>query len=194
MIDNLHNPSNIIDIQSIVNQIKQNTKLLKTVTSVSSSVNFVKQFKPKMNQLPALGVTVECGSISENFSNSSMAQTMDVVYACTLILDTTPDLTGALSQNQMFSSLLSDVMHAIYNWQPRKDLRYQNGIKMDRFERIDNLCDNTYEVYILYFSVPVQIDYLDGFLTDPQKLLLLNTQINLEKSNTITTVNIINEN
>lgn len=189
-----NNPAPLLDVRSIVTQLQNNQTFYKYITSISDPDKFIKEIKPKIDQLPAVGITIEFGSVSDNLVKNSMAQVFNIDVCFTSVFNTTTDLSGSSSQTSYWNDAIKALMHSIYNWQPEKTTRYLNSFQLDRSERIGSLCDNSFEVYCTYFSIPVQIDYTDGFLTEGQKLVLINTEANLtkSKSNQLTNINIQN--
>lgn len=189
-----NNPAPFLDVRAIITQLENNQTFYNYVTAISDPDKFIKEIKPKINQLPAVGLTIEFGSVSDNLVKNSVAQVFDVVVCFTSVFNTTIDLSGASSQTSYWNDALKALMNSIYNWQPEKTTRYLNGFQLDRTERISSLCDNSFEVYCTYFSIPIQIDYTDGYLTAGQKLQIINTNANLTKQNTnqLTNINIQN--
>lgn len=192
MCDDIHNSAPILDLVTVVNQIKNNTKLFRDVSVVSDSKKLISQIGPDKSRLPFVGLTEEFGEVTDNPLNAGMFQILTIDLCCTIVLDTEGDLTGAGSMLSLFDPLLKDLLHCIYNWQPEKT-RYLNGFSLSRFERIASLCSNTYEVYCVYFSIPTQIDYLDGYLTEGQKLIEIQTQNKINKSSQTFIVNTLNK-
>ena len=175
--DGIHNPAPIIDLMIVTNQIKNNTDLFKLVTPISSPKKLVKQVTPNNSTLPALGLTIDYCSASENDLNEVVAQVMTISVCFTVVLDTTNDLTGAGTQFVMFDQAYRALSWSVYNYQPDTPgikSRYLNGFTFDKSERIENLCDDAYEVYCIYYEIQAQIDYLDGYLTPEQHLLEIN--------------------
>lgn len=191
-MSDLHNPAPILDVKSVITQLISNTTVFKAIQAGSDPKKITQQIKPKPEQLPFCGVTLEFGEVSDNVLNSSMAQILDIDVLCTVVLQTSQDITGSNTQALMFDYILKDLMHAIYNWQPEQT-RYVNGFKLNRFERIASLSDNAYEVYCVYFTIPLQIDYLDGYLTEEQKLQEIKTNILTQKLNDIKSTIVINK-
>ncbi|MCP9318763.1 hypothetical protein KBX73_03020 [Acetobacter persici] len=192
MTDNLHNAAPFLDLVTVVNQIKNNTVLFRDVSVASDPKKLIGQIGPDKSRLPFIGLTEEFGEVTSNPINGSMVQVLTIDVCCTIVLDTEGDLTGAGSLLCVFDDLLKDLMHCIYNWRPEKT-RYINGFSLNRFERIAGLCSNTYEVYCVYFSIPTQIDYLDGYLTEGQKLQVISTQLQPTKTNQFLIVNTENK-
>lgn len=173
MSDN--NPEPFLNEVAIIQQLIDQTSSFKKIMPVSAPDKFISQIKTKPSEMPALGVSLEFGDVTENITNSSMLQVMEIDIMFTVVLNTQQDLTGGTPQIS-FISLWQEISHAILNWQPSKN-RYLNGFQQGRFERIAPLCDDVYEVYTIIYSIPIQIDYLDGFLTEGQKLVQIQTQM-----------------
>lgn len=192
MTDTNHNPAPILDLISVVDQIKKNTVVLKDVTIISDSKKYIDQITPDKTKLPGVGLTTEFGDVSENYANSSMVQFFDIQICCTVVLDASSDQTGAGSHLYIWDMVFKDLMHCIYNWKPSKQ-RYVNGFKLSRFERIAALSSNAYEVYCVYFTIPAQIDYLDGYLISAKNLSSINASIELEKAGDVLNVDIIED-
>lgn len=177
----LRNTAPLLDLMVVVDQIKTNTQFFQKVLPVSSPKKFTQQITPNEANLPAVGVSIEYGSQEDFELNSIAAQKLDIDICCTVVLNTTDDITGAENQFQMFDTALPDLMHCVYNWKPISNQRYINGFNIGRFERIENLSDDAYEVYCVWFSIPLQIDYTDGYLTQGQQLSVIASEIALTK-------------
>lgn len=191
-MSDVHNPAPILDMKTLITQLINNTTLFKGIQAGSDPKKITTQIKPSSDQLPFCGVTVEFGEVTDNALNSSMAQIMNIDVLCTVVLQTSQDLTGSGTQAIMFDDLLKDLMHAIYNWQPAQT-RYVNGFQLKHLERIAALSNNEYEVYCVYWTIPLQIDYLDGYLDEVQQLKEIRTQMLNEKLDEIQTTIIINK-
>lgn len=177
----LRNTAPLLDLMVVVDQIKTNTQFFQKVMPVSSPKKFINQITPNLANLPAVGVSIEFGSQEDFELNSIAAQKLDIDICCTVVLDTTDDITGAGPQFQMFDTALLDLMHSVYNWKPISNQRYINGFSINRFERIENLSDDAYEVYCVWFSIPLQIDYTDGYLTQGQQLAMISSELSISK-------------
>ncbi|GBR17473.1 hypothetical protein [Gluconobacter frateurii] len=187
-----NNPAPFLDIKSVVNQLSANQDLFKYITAISDPKKFIDEIKPSVNQLPAVGITIEFGSVTDNLLNNAVAQVFEIEVCFTSVFNTSIDISGASSQTSYWNDALKALMNSIYNWQPSKE-RYLNGFQLERTERIGALCDNAYEVYCTYFDIKVQIDYTDGYLTEGQKLQIIQTQLNQNKNKQTTTINIQNK-
>lgn len=187
-MSDLHNPAPILSIREVVLQLENNLQYFKSVQSNASPKKLTTQIKPTPAQMPMVGVSIEFGDVSENFANSTMAQILNIDVCCTVVQQTAQDLTGSQTQSVIFDTLLKDLMHSLYNWQPEQD-RYTNGFKLTRFERIEALCDNEYEVYCVWFTIPLQIDYLDGYLSPEVQLKEIQSQVILDQINSLTIIN-----
>ena len=186
-----NNPQPIIDLVEILKQIKTNSTYFKTTVLSGSSKKLVDQYTPDLSALPACGISCEYGDFSEAVGNSTRVQIMDITICCTIILQANNDLTGAGPQINFLDEAIRELMKCLYNWQP-SNKRYINGFKNDRFERIESLSGNAYETYCMYFTIPAQIDFTDGYLKPEQSLLYINTDISTEKNKTINHINIQN--
>lgn len=170
-----NNPSPLLDLKEVVKQVNTNTKLFRYVTVISGKEKFISQVQPNVDQMPAVGFTIEFGDVTDNLTNESMGQFLDITLCCTVVLNVSDDITGSKSHYQFVNDLLPDLNHSIYNWQPSNSDRYINGFKLHNFQRIEACCSNAYEVYCVYYEIPCQIDYLDGYIPPTTPLKSIST-------------------
>lgn len=185
------NPTPIIDLVAIYNQIKKNTDYFQNITVSASTKKLIDQYSPDLSTLPACGISCEFMSASEAVGNSTRVQVLDITICCTIILPANNDLTGAGSQINFFDEAFRELMKCLYCWKPATG-RYTNCFSFDRSERIENSSSNAYEVYCVYFTIPAQIDYLDGYITSGQQLSLISSEVITEKNKTTNHINIQN--
>ncbi|WP_406239694.1 hypothetical protein ACF3NX_06275 [Acetobacter orientalis] len=192
-MDDLHNPAPILDMVAVRKQIVDNQKTFAQIGVGASPKKIIEQITPQKIQLPYCGVSVECGDISANPANTTTVQVMEVVVSCTCVFQASDDFTGAGQQINFMDNGLKDLFHCLYNWQPSKK-RYLNGFRLLRFERLDDLSNNSYEIYMVYFIIPLQIDFLDGFMDEQARLREIQSQLILKKDKDIQTLQIRNVN
>jgi hypothetical protein len=181
-MDDLHNPAPILDVVAVIRHLQANQKTFAQVGMGASPKKIIDQTTPQKLQLPYCGVSVEFGDVTPNPANTTTFQVMEVIVACTCVYDAPIDLTGAGQQITFMDNGLKDLMHCLYNWQPIQK-RYLNGFRLERWERLGNLSENAYEVYVAYFTIPMQIDYLDGWLDEPTQLREIQTRMILNNDN-----------
>ena len=180
-----HNNAPILDLKQIVQHVKNNMDFFRLITIIPSSSKFVTQIKPELNKLPAVGFTVDFGSITGNLVNTSMAQIMDIIVCCTVVMPVANDLSGAGSHYSFTTAGFPALSRCLYNWTPETTGRYTNPFQLYSFQRIENLCDNAYEVYCVYYKISCQIDYMDGYIPNAKLLTEINADIKTEKNNQI---------
>ncbi|MBF0892724.1 hypothetical protein HKD28_15130 [Gluconobacter sp. LMG 1744] len=190
-MDDLHNPAPFLDVVAVIEQIKANQQTFQQIGAGASPKKIVDQVTPQNIQIPYCGVSVEFGDVSENYSNTTTVQQMEVIVSCTCIYNAPSDFTGAGQQITFMDSGLKDLMHSLYNWQPSTK-RYLNGFRLLRFERIAELSQNDYEVYVAYFIIPMQIDMFDGYLDEPTRLREIQTKLLLNKGKDTNLVSVEN--
>lgn len=179
-MDDLHNPAPILDVVAVIQHLQANQKTFAQVGMGASPKKIIDQTTPQKPQLPYCGVSVEFGDVTPNTANTTTVQVMEVIVACTCVYHAPTDLTGAGQQITFMDDGLKDLMHCLYNWQPSQK-RYLNGFRLERLERLGNLSENAYEVYVVYFSIPLQIDYLDGYLSPEIQLREIQSRAILNK-------------
>lgn len=182
-MDDLHNPAPILDVVAVIQHLQATQKTFAQVGMGASPKKIIDQTTPQKPQLPYCGVSVEFGDVTPNPANTTTVQVMEVIVACTCVYHAPTDLTGAGQQITFMDDGLKDLMHCLYNWQPSQE-RYLNGFRLERWERLGDLSQDAYEVYVVYFSIPMQIDYLDGWLDEPTKLIEIQTRMILNNDNT----------
>ncbi|MFT8444718.1 hypothetical protein [Acetobacter orientalis] len=190
-MDDLHNPAPILDIVAVIQHLQANQKTFAQVGMGASPKKIIDQVTPQKIQLPYCGVSVEFGDVTPNPANTTTVQVMEVIVACTCVYHAPTDLTGAGQQITFMDNGLKDLMHCLYNWQPSQK-RYLNGFRLERLERLGNLSENAYEVYVVYFSIPLQIDYLDGYLSPEIQLREIQSRAILSKGQDSQTINFEN--
>lgn len=190
-MDDLHNPAPILDAVAVIQHIQANQKTFAQVGMGASPKKIIDQVTPQKIQLPYCGISVEFGDVTPNPANTTTVQVLEVIVACTCVYDAPTDLTGAGQQITFMDNGLKDLMHSLYNWQPSQK-RYLNGFRLERFERLGDLSENAYEVYVAYFTIPMQIDYLDGYLSPEIQLREIQAQmiLNNNKNNSVSIQNI----
>lgn len=190
-MDDLHNPAPILDVVAVIQHLQAYQKTFAQVGMGASPKKIIDQTTPQKPQLPYCGVSVEFGDVTPNPANTTTVQVMEVIVACTCVYHAPTDLTGAGQQITFMDDGLKDLMHCLYNWQPSQE-RYLNGFRMERWERLGDLSQDAYEVYVVYFSIPMQIDYLDGYLDEPTQLREIQTRLlfNNDKNNSVSIQNI----
>ncbi|MFT8850397.1 hypothetical protein [Acetobacter orientalis] len=190
-MDDLHNPAPILDIVAVIQHLQANQKTFAQVGMGASPKKIIDQVTPQKIQLPYCGVSVEFGDVTPNPANTTTVQVMEVIVACTCVYHAPTDLTGAGQQIMFMDNGLKDLMHCLYNWQPSQQ-RYLNGFRLERWDRLGNLSENAYEVYVAYFSIPLQIDYLDGYLSPEIQLREIQSRVILNKGQDSQTINFEN--
>ncbi|MGE4523008.1 MAG: hypothetical protein AB7D19_11080 [Acetobacter sp.] len=182
-MDDLHNPDPILDAVAVIQHLQANQKTFAQVGMGASPKKIIDQTTPQKPQLPYCGISVEFGDVTPNTANTTTVQVLEVIVACTCVYDAPTDLTGAGQQITFMDKGLKDLMHSLYNWQPNQK-RYLNGFRLERFERLGDLSENAYEVYVAYFTIPMQIDYLDGYLPPEIQLREIQSRMILNNDNT----------
>ena len=190
-MDDLHNPAPFLDTVQVIEQIRANQTTFAQVGAGASPKKIIDQVTPQNIQLPYCGVSVEFGDVSENYANTTTVQQLEIIVSCTCVYNAPSDFTGAGQQITFMDSGLKDLMHSLYNWQPSQK-RYKNGFRLLRFERIAELSMNDYETYVVYFVIPMQLDYLDGWLTEGMKIQEIQTRMLLNKGNDTILVSVEN--
>lgn len=190
-MDDLHNPAPILDAVAVIQHLQANQKTFAQVGMGASPKKIIDQTTPQKIQLPYCGISVEFGDVTPNPANTTTVQVLEVIVACTCVYHAPTDLTGAGQQIMFMDNGLKDLMHSLYNWQPSQK-RYLNGFRLERFERLGDLSENAYEVYVAYFTIPMQIDYLDGYLSPEIQLREIQSRVILNKGQDSQTINFEN--